>query len=192
MVTNFRDLRNVRENAPSRGDLVKDFLLSSSSAESYMRALEPRAAKYNGFSLIAGSTDALYYLSNHSEGIITLETGLFGLSNHLLETPWPKVTEGKQKIEDFLKEPDIHEEDLFEVLSDETVSTDELLPDTGIGLDSERLLSPAFIRSENYGTRSSTVILVDVNNHVRFTERVFEPATSTFSYHEFEFTIVQS
>ncbi len=189
MVTNFRDMRNIREEAPSRGDLVKNFLITDGSGESYLHSIAPRAKEYNGFSLIAGSVNSLHYLSNHNNGIIHLDNGLFGLSNHLLETPWPKVIEGKQKIQRILGQSDITAEELFEVLSDETVSADELLPDTGVGLDGERLLSPAFIRSDAYGTRSSTVILVDSDDHVLFSERVFDPVTSAFSFNTFEFPI---
>src|SRR5690606_7488949 len=107
MVTNFRDLRNIRDNAPSRGQLVTGFLLEKMSGEDYLKRLEPRAREYNGFSLIAGSVDSLYYLSNYKVGIIQLNSGLFGLSNHLLETPWPKVEEGKRKIQHLLKGPEL-------------------------------------------------------------------------------------
>ena len=189
MVTNFRDLKNIRTHAPSRGKLVTDFLLEKSSGESYLQKLELRAKQYNGFSLIAGTVDALYYLSNYKDGVIHLNSGLFGLSNHLLETPWPKVEKGKQAIQMLLKWPVVKHEDLFNVLSDQTISSDEHLPDTGVGLDRERSLSPAFIKSPGYGTRCSTVILVDYNNHVSFHERVFNPDTSAFSMQSFTYTI---
>jgi len=188
MVTNFRDLKNINPNAPSRGKLVTDFLLEKITGEEYLKKVEPRAKKYNGFSLIAGTVDTLYYLSNHKEGLILLNSGLFGLSNHLLETPWPKVEKGKTEIQVILKSPVIRPEDLFEVLSDDTISSDEQLPDTGVGLERERALSAAFIKSPGYGTRSSTVILVDYNNHVSFHERVYDPVTSGFSYQTFLYT----
>jgi uncharacterized protein with NRDE domain len=189
MVTNFRDLRNINPNAPSRGKLVTDFLLDKISAEAYLQKVETHAKKYNGFSLIAGTVDSLHYLSNYKDGLILLNSGLFGLSNHLLETPWPKVEKGKKEIQTLLKSQIIHAEDLFKVLSDESISADDLLPDTGVGLDLERTLSPAFIRSPGYGTRSCTVILVNYQNHVLFHERVFAPETSTFSDHVFQYTI---
>lgn len=192
MVTNFRDLRNIRSNAPSRGKLVTDFLLEKVSAEAYLSKVESRAKQYNGFSLIAGTVDSLYYLSNYREGIIQLNSGLFGLSNHLLETPWPKVERGKYAIQELLRAPTVDKEDLFKVLSDETMGTDDQLPDTGVGPELERMLSPAFITSENYGTRSSTVIVVDYDNHVAFHERVYDPTTKKFSDQSFQFTIGQS
>ncbi len=189
MVTNFRDLLNIRPDAPSRGKLVTDYLLDESSSVSFLENLQPHIGSYNGFSLIAGSPDLLFYTSNYGNGIIPLDSGLFGLSNHLLETPWPKVEYGKSRIEEMLKMPELRPADLFDVLSDETVSEDDLLPDTGVGLELERLLSPAFIKSPHYGTRSSTVILVDVEDHVFFSERVYHPATSTFTFNTFEFVI---
>lgn len=191
MVTNFRDLRNIRANAPSRGKLVTDFLLDKSPGETYLKKIEPRAKQYNGFSLIAGTVDSLFYLSNYRDGIIQLNSGLFGLSNHLLETPWPKVEKGKRLIQDLLRASVVHKDDLLKILSDEAPGTDEQLPDTGLGLERERILSPAFIKSPGYGTRSSTVIMVDYNDHVAFHERVYDPVTSAFSLKSFQFTIGQ-
>lgn len=189
MVTNFRDLKNIKPNAPSRGKLVTDFLLHKMSGEAYLQKLEPHARQYNGFSLIAGTVDSLHYLSNYKDGLILLNSGLFGLSNHLLETPWPKVEKGKKEIQQLLKSQVVHAEDLFKVLADESISADDILPDTGVGIDLERTLSPAFIKSPGYGTRSSTVILVDYENHVSFHERVFDPVTSKISDQVFRYTI---
>jgi len=189
MVTNFRDLRNIKSNAPSRGKLVTDFLLDKVSGEAYLTKIEPRAKDFNGFSLIAGTVDSLFYLSNYREGLIHLNSGLFGLSNHLLETPWPKVEKGKREIQALLKAPQVNKDDLFRILSDETISPDDALPDTGVGIERERSLSAAFIRSPGYGTRSSTVILVDYNNNVAFHERVYDPASSSFSLNSFAYSI---
>ncbi len=189
MVTNFRDPKNINPKAPSRGKLVTDFLLDSTLGEKYLERVESKAKKYNGFSLIVGTVDSLYYLSNYKEGVIILNSGLFGLSNHLLETPWPKVEKGKNEIQLLLKSPSIKPEDLFHILQDETISTDEKLPDTGVGLERERALSSAFIKSPGYGTRSSTVILVDYTNHVSFTERVFDLTTFQYSNQTFQYKI---
>jgi uncharacterized protein with NRDE domain len=190
MVTNFRDLKNIRPDAPSRGKLVSDFLLQAVSGETYLNKLQPNAKRYNGFSLIAGTVDSLHYFSNYKDGVILLNSGLFGLSNHLLETPWPKVERGKRRIQDLLKSPAVHTADLFQVLGDTTIPADEQLPDTGVGLERERSLSPAFIKSPGYGTRSSTVILVDYANHVTFVERVFDPVRSEHSEQTFQYAMV--
>lgn len=191
MVTNFRDLRNIKAHAPSRGKLVTDFLADKISGEAYLKKIEPKAKLYNGFSLIAGTVDSLFYLSNYKDGIIQLNSGLFGLSNHLLETPWPKVEKGRRAIQDLLRSDVVHKDDLLNVLSDETLGDDHELPDTGVGLERERMLSPAFIKSPDYGTRSSTVIMVDYNNHVAFHERVYDPLRSAFSLRSFQFVIGQ-
>lgn len=189
MVTNFRDPKNINPKAPSRGKIVTDFLLDSVSGERYLEKLEGHAKKYNGFSLIAGTVDALYYLTNYRDGIIILNSGLFGLSNHLLETPWPKVEKGKDEIEELLKSSSIKNEDLFEILHDETISKDEKLPSTSVGIERERALSAAFIKSPGYGTRSSTVIMVDYTNHVSFTERVYDPVASRSSEQAYQYKI---
>lgn len=189
MVTNFRDPKNIDPKAPSRGKMVTDFLLDSTSGEKYLETFESQKKKYNGFNLIVGSVDSLYYFSNYKEGVIILNSGLFGLSNHLLETPWPKVEKGKNEIQLLLKSPTIKPENLFQVLQDETRSTDDKLPDTGVGLERERVLSAAFIKSPGYGTRSSTVILVDYTNQVSFTERVFDLTTFQYSSQTFQYKI---
>lgn len=189
MVTNFRDLRNIRPNAPSRGRLVSDFLADTVSGETYLDRIQTGAKRYNGFSLIAGTVDSLYYFSNYKDGVILLNSGLFGLSNHLLETPWPKVERGKSSIQAIMRSPVVHTNDIFEVLADTTIPADEHLPDTGVGLERERALSPAFIKSPGYGTRSSTVILVDYSNHVTFSERMFDPVTSKPAEQTFEYVV---
>ena len=114
---------------------------------------------------------------------------LFGLSNHLLETPWPKVEKGKAAIQDLLKAPLVNKDDLFAILSDETIGPDDQLPDTGVGLERERLLSPAFIKSPGYGTRCSTVIMVDYNDNAAFYERAYHPETAEYSLQSFQFAI---
>jgi uncharacterized protein with NRDE domain len=189
MVTNFRDPKNINPKAPSRGKLVTDFLLDTSSGEKYLSKLEGHAKKYNGFSLIAGTVDDLSYFSNYRDGVIILNSGLFGLSNHLLETPWPKVENGKNRIQLLLKSPAVKADELFDVLQDGALSPDENLPDTGVGVELERALSAAFIKTPGYGTRCSTVIMVDYSNQVSFTERVFDPATFQFTTHNFQYKV---
>lgn len=192
MVTNFRDLKNIRTHAPSRGKLVTDFLLGKTSGEEYLRKVQLRADQYNGFSLIAGTVDSLFYFTNYRDGVIQLNSGLFGLSNHLLETPWPKVEMGKLEMQRLLKKPEVRTEDFLPILSDEHTYADEKLPDTGVGVTLERALSAAFIKNHGYGTRSSTVILVDYNNVVSFHERVYDPVASKFSHYNFRFSISEA
>lgn len=188
-VTNYRDPKNINPKAPSRGQLVSDYLVDTVSGESYLKKVEPVASRYNGFNLVTGTVNELYYLSNYKNGIVMLNSGLFGLSNHLLETPWPKIQRGKQKMEGLLKLPRPGPSDFFEMLYDDAPAADDVLPDTGVGLERERILSSMFIKSPGYGTRSSTVILVDYANTVLFQERVYDLKTFQFTTRQFEFQV---
>jgi uncharacterized protein with NRDE domain len=189
MITNFRDPKNINAQAPSRGQLVSDYLLEPVSPKNYLTQIIPNAKNYNGFNLIVGTPDELLYFSNYSEGIIQMKEGLFGLSNHLLETPWPKIKRGKEKLERLIQSPTLNADQLFDVLYDDKVADDPSLPDTGIGLERERALSSMFIKTAGYGTRCSTVILVDHLNNVSFTERVYDLSTFKYSIQNFNFRI---
>ena len=173
-VTNFREAARQNEDAPSRGRLTVDFLLGDEGPRAYLERLARRAAEFNGFNLLAGDAEGLWYFSNRGGGPRELGPGVYGLSNHLLDTPWPKVERGKRALAESLARagpPDV--EELFRVLAESEPAPDASLPDTGVGLERERLLSPLFIRSETYGTRSSTVVLFEEGGRVRFVERAF-------------------
>ena len=184
MITNYRDPKNINPGAPSRGHLVSDYLIGKSTPAEYMQQVETNGRHYNGFNLIAGTVDELYYFSNYRNGITRMTTGLFGLSNHLLESPWPKVVRGKEKFLKLLQK-EIDKDNLFDLLYDDLIASDTSLPDTGVGLERERVLSSMFIKSPGYGTRCSTVILVDQKNRVSFSERVFD--LTSFQYVERNF-----
>lgn len=189
LITNYRDPNNIGPHAPSRGQLVSDFLIGAESPKDYLVRISKDGKRYNGFNLIAGSADDLWYYSNYRDGVSDISSGLHGLSNHLLETPWPKVVRGKKKMEDLLRLPLIHPDQLFDLLYDDAVASDENLPDTGIGLQRERALSSMFIKTPGYGTRCSTVVLIDKRNNAVFSERVFDLTTFAYSERRFEFTI---
>jgi uncharacterized protein with NRDE domain len=169
LVTNYRDPANINPSAPSRGQLVSDFLVNGDTPEEYL--------------------SKVWYLSNYGEGIQKLESGVYGLSNHLLDTPWPKVNRGKEKFSNAIKDSVIEPNTLFELLYDEQRAQDELLPETGIGLERERALSSMFIKTNGYGTRCSTVILVSHDNQVQFSERVYELDTFAHKTSRFQFAI---
>lgn len=188
MVTNYRDLKNIRLDAPSRGELVTNFLLKEKTAEDYLRDLAPRAPLYNGFNLIAGIVDDMWYCSNYKDGVEKLQPGQHGLSNHLLNTPWPKVARGKERFRDILGTP-FTAGDLFSLLLDDQIAADDQLPETGVGLERERALSSMFIKSPGYGTRSSTVILIDNKNNLFLTERVYDLTNFEFKENTFTFKI---
>jgi len=189
MVTNYRDPKNIDPKAPSRGQLVTDSLLFNGITEDYLHDVATRAKQYNGFNLIAGSVDALWYLSNYGNGVYQIPHGNHGLSNHLLDTPWPKVKKGMAKFNDVLRASTIAPAALFDLLFDDEMAADDLLPDTGVGLQRERVLSSMFIKSPGYGTRCSTVILVNKKNEVLFSERVYDTTTFDYTTQTFEFAI---
>jgi uncharacterized protein with NRDE domain len=190
MVTNFRDPKKINPEAPSRGALVSDFLTSQLGPAAYLEQLRPAASRYNGFNLLVGGPEGVWYFSNYAAETTELKEGVYGLSNHLLETPWPKVKRGKQKLLDLLENGSVDVPGLFGILFDDVRAADEVLPDTGVGIERERALSSMFIRSPGYGTRCSTVILIDHDNHVTFSERVFNLQTFAADTRNFSFQIV--
>lgn len=185
-LTNYRDPASLKTGAPSRGVLVSDYLRGRETPEGYIGRIAPAVARFNGFNLLVGDIEELFCFSNRGARE-ALQPGIYGLSNHLLDTPWPKVTQGKRILEALLKgEKDVPPEALFALLADRTRSPDDLLPDTGVGLTWERILSPLFIESPVYGTRSSTILLIGRNRSVIFIERVFngaaDPRTVRFTF----------
>ena len=171
-VTNYREANGPRGEL-SRGALVADFLRSDLSAERYFQHVASRAHLYSGFNLIAGHAGGeMFYFANRADGVRPLEPGIHGLSNHLLNTAWPKVTNGLAQFEQLVSKDSISVDECLALLTDETLAADEELPDTGIGLERERVLSPIFIRTPTYGTRSSTVVLFDNDREFHFTEKV--------------------
>ncbi len=189
MLTNYRDPQNIDPKAPSRGQLVSDYLIGNTTAEEYLKKIEPQGKVYNGFNLINGTVDELYYYSNYADGVQQIKPGLHGLSNHLLDTNWPKVARGKEKLKPILAQQKINPEQLFEFLYNDQRAADDQLPQTGLTIERERALSSMFIKTENYGSRCSTVILVDQLNHVQFVERVYNLQTFEYTTAVFEFLI---
>ena len=176
MLTNYRDLRMLKSSAPSRGQLVTNYLAGNASAFDYLSEVQKNAQDYNGFNLIAGTVSKLYYYSNTSNGIQSLSPGIYGISNHLLETPWPKVTQGKEAFRKIVDQHNaIDPEQLVDFMKDGRRYEASQLPDTGVGLEREKMLSSIYITSEDYGTRCTTVILAKKNGEVLFLEKTFVP-----------------
>jgi uncharacterized protein with NRDE domain len=173
-ITNFRDPGTFKPQAPSRGQLVSDFLKGPENAASYVDKISRQAREYNGFNLICGDQKDLFVYSNRGE-LKKLKPGIYGLSNRFLDTPWPKVTRGKKALLAALgkKGPDL-EEALLAILSDRKTAPVTKFPSTGIDLEWERTLSSIFIESPSYGTRSSSVLLIGKNKRVKFIEKVFD------------------
>jgi len=192
-VTNFRDPDSEKKNAPSRGDLVKNFLLGSDPPSTYLSRLDAVSSRYNGFNLLVGTPDQMFWYSNRGGGMERLSPGIHGLSNHLLNTPWPKVDLGIQGMKQILAEPsdaiETIQAALFDLLLDASLPQDHLLPDTGMGLEWERILSPLFISSPDYGTRSSTLLLIDNQDRCTVIEKTFEPGGTRTPEARLEFNI---
>ncbi|MFD1031284.1 NRDE family protein [Metaplanococcus flavidus] len=172
-LTNYRDPSLPETGKISRGALVKDYLAVDSLPENFLEAIKPE--DYTGFNILLGDLDNLYYYSNIQQEIIKISPGTHGLSNHLLNTPWPKVVKGKKSMESYLNDAnEVDPDSLFELLRDSEQAADPHLPVSGVGLEFERILSPIFIKTPEYGTRSATVLLVDYDNNVTFAERTYE------------------
>lgn len=183
-LTNYRDPQRVRADAPSRGELVARFLRGSDSPQEFAAWLETAASACNGFNLIYGDTKELHYFSNCGDYPRRLKAGIYGLSNHLLDTPWPKVAKGKSSLAQALQAlPD--DAPLMAMLRDDSLAADEELPRTGVSLEWERLLSAAFVRSPAYGTRSSTVLIMDADGLLRFDEIGFDAEVHEISHRRF-------
>jgi uncharacterized protein with NRDE domain len=176
-ITNYRDPASLKDNAPSRGLLLSAFLSSAMPAGEYLNEIRSDGHLFNGFNLLVGDADGLYYYSNRGNPVVQLPPGLYGLSNHLLDTAWPKVERGKRGLQNLLREERvIKPEGLFQLLSDRSAPPPGQLPDTGVGRRWEKMLSPLFIVSKYYGTRSSSVLLMSHSGRISFGERSFHPA----------------
>ena len=175
-VTNYRTGLPYRDAPRSRGELVANFLRTDVEPRPYLERIQSEGASYRAFSLVVGDMAQLFFCSNRSNGIEEIAPGIHGLSNHLLDTPWPKVRRGRDRVRALLgrKQHDLVT-DLFEILTDRTVAPDAELPETGVGLERERELSPCFIANRQYGTRASTVLLISRDHDVFFIERSFGP-----------------
>lgn len=174
-ITNYRDPSRFRPDAPSRGTLVSDYLSGTESAQEYLARIASRGADYNGFNLLLGGISGLFYYSNQGGGSPrALTPGLYGLSNHLLNTPWPKVDRGRQGLAALLEDgAELTPEALLALLTDRARPADADLPNTGVTLEWERVLSPLFIESPDYGTRSSTALLVEKGGIVQVAEKTW-------------------
>lgn len=186
-VTNYRDPGQQVAAAPSRGRLVTDYLGDlSMTADQLTRHLVQHADRYDGFNLLYGTISDLQYFTNRGGSSGAVQPGIHTLSNHLLDSAWPKAVTAKERLTRILEGPTFSVEDLIQAMTDPAPFEDHQLPDTGIGLERERFLSPLFISGQNYGTRSTSVILAGRDGSVTFVEQSHVP---TPSRREFGFEI---
>ena len=188
-ITNVR--RPTSNDAPrSRGLIVNDYLTRTRTAQAFVDTLVETGHHYEGFNVLAGDATSLAWYSNRVEESEMLSPGIYGLSNHLLDTPWPKVTRIKA---DFLNAQTLSEAELIEALfaslGNGEQAPDEDLPDTGFSLEFERFLAPIFVTGEAYGTRCSTIVLITYSGHLTFIERRFGPEKSYLGESSFKFDI---
>ena len=173
-ITNYRDLSNIKDNAPSRGLLVSNFLENNESPTNYLKKISHSASDYNGYNLLVGDKYGMYYFSNIENKIEKIEPGIHGLSNRFFNTPWPKVENGKKEFERIIgQEKEIPIDEIFKLLNDSAKPPDNELPDTGVGMEWERVLAPIFIKTEVYGTRASSIITIDNNDQITFIEKSY-------------------
>jgi uncharacterized protein with NRDE domain len=190
-ITNYRDGPAKKPAPRSRGELTANFLRGKDGPAAYTnRVATADGCLYGGYTLLAGDRERLYGLSNRRGGVEELPRGVHGLSNHLLNTPWPKIVRGKRRVEALLGAGEAElQAGLFEALADRNPATEAELPDTGVGAARERELSPAFIAAEHYGTRASTVLLVGKDGSVVFVERRFGPRGAPLGQAEKRFAL---
>ena len=189
-LTNHRSTPKLSADAPSRGSMVANFLKGAESPESYCKQLAGLGGRsYNGFNLLAADRDQLFWVSNVNGEVRQLPPGIYGLSNELLDTPWPKVEQSKSALAKALQAlPD--DRPLFQLLRDDTTYPDAMLPRTGVDGEWEKLLSAAFVRGPGYGTRSSTALLMERSGVTVFDEQCWIEEAKPGSRHRFRFSMV--
>ncbi len=187
-VTNVRQGIQHNHSHQSRGWLVRDYLLSNNSPQEFLAKAADQTAEYAGFNLLLGDDEELWYGSNRGPAAQRLEPGIYGLSNHLIDTPWPKVKRGKEALRTLMSSPQIDLNQAFTILADPTLAADANLPDTGIPLEWERTLSAAFISDRDYGTRCSTLLMRTVDGSQSFVERRFAASPESWEESRFSWT----
>src|SRR5262245_14179746 len=189
VVTNYREMQRPTPGMPSRGALITGYLDGGGDPAQFLSRLDARAAEYAGFNLLIADSSQMRYASNRAQPFErALAAGVHGLSNHLLDTSWPKLARTRERFEELLAQPDPGLEELLTMLGDRQAAADDVLPDTGIGLEWERMLSAPFIVNDRYGTRCSTVVRIDHVGLVGVRERRFDrcgriTGEDTFEFH---------
>jgi uncharacterized protein with NRDE domain len=175
VVTNYREGLNPPKARRSRGALPSEFLLGTMSAADHMRSVQDHASEYGAFSLVCGDRDSLWYFSNRDGEPAAIAHGIHALSNHLLDTPWPKVEIAKTRLKATLDSGTLSDAALFQLLADRSPAQSGL-PDTGIGPELERRVSVAFVQDPVYGTRCSSIVMLHKDGSLHFAERRFDAA----------------
>lgn len=175
VVTNFREpITRQPGGERSRGMLPQAFLESDQSPETFCRDLQHEQHRYGGFNLLVGNSASLWYMGNRGAPPRPLSAGLHGLSNGLLDDPWPKVQRAKTNLQQAVGQGGSLDQ-LLSVVNDRYQPAEETLPDTGVGRELERLVAPVFIQSLQYGTRASSAVIVHADGTARMREQCWNP-----------------
>ena len=171
-ITNYRNPEREITNPTSRGSISREFLTYSESTSEFIGRISGIRQQFNGYNLLLSdnSFQNIVHYSNITDKTHIINKGIHGLSNALLDSPWPKVELGKKYLTEAISSPTFQPEDLISILKNRDAAPDHLLPHTGISTDLEKKLSPVFISMKGYGTRCSTALLVDKKNEVSFLE----------------------
>lgn len=190
-ITNYRDPKNEKKDAKSRGGLSKNFLLQNQKVSAFLADVSKDKQKYNGFNLLLSDDnfESLYHYSNITDKSKNIDDGIHGLSNHLLDSPWPKIQKGTKCLTNILQSDSIQSAEIVDMLRNETEAPDNLLPKTGISFDLEKKLSPVFISMKGYGTRCSTVVMVDKSNELSFLEVSYNEQNQVISEKRYKMQI---
>jgi uncharacterized protein with NRDE domain len=177
-ITNYRDPARTAPAPRSRGELPLNYLTGSQEPAHYLRSLLPVAQEYAGFNLLVGVVGELWYLTNSlpakSRAPVRLEPGIYGLSNARLDTPWPKVALGKDKLAALLRRGGLDHDSLAAVVGDRQLADAKDLNSQGLDSDMDQILSAQFITTASYGTRSSTTVWIDRQRLTRWRESSFD------------------
>lgn len=174
LLTNYRDFKSNRKGEISRGKLVQNFLEGEFSPEVYLKTIFMEKERYEGFNLLVSDGERLFYLSNYADQIQEIQPGIHGLSNGLMNDPWPKVELAKSQLANVLAS-EIEEANLLGILKSSETHPYEILPRTGATQAMEIQLSSQLIRMEpNYGTVSAAAVIQNRKGETTIRERTFQ------------------
>lgn len=179
-LTNYRDPKHIKTDAPSRGKLLVTYLSGEMTLQAFHNHIKTTGAEYNGFNLLYGNMESMFYYANTNDRWHELTPGIYALSNAYLDTPWPKTLNSKNHFLKTIEAPVIDTEMLFPVLNDKTLAPDDALPATGVPFEVEKKLSAMFIQMEQYGTRLTSSIIIDNNGKVDYAEKSYIPSGNQY------------
>lgn len=191
ILTNVRNPSAENPQAVSRGGLVKDWL-DGQPQPVFCQHLEQHSGRYNGFNILFGDAETLHYFGSSAEspaGVTDLQPGLYGLSNAGLDADWPKVRLGKRRFETVVQAAEVEFDVLRGLMGDRRQAPDAALPETGVPLEWERMLSSLFIVSPAYGTRATTVFTLDGDGRYQFTESRFQASGELAGFTQEQFAV---